>query len=108
MSLNVRAWLAERGFGEYADSFEANEIDGEALLGLTDEHLKELGVPLPSRARLLRAIAQHASSRSSREAAGARRSAEVGTAATNPDTATAERRHLTVMFVDLVGSTALS
>lgn len=97
MSLNVRAWLEARGFGEYADSFEANEIDGEALLALTDEHLKELGIPLSRRAKLLKAIAQLSPGSSPSPAAG-----------TTPDMATAERRHLTVMFVDLVGSTALS
>ena len=108
MTLNVRAWLEARGFGEYADSFEANEIDGEALLALTDAHLKELGVPLSRRAKLLKAIAHHASGRSSGHAAGAGRSAGVRTDGATLDTATAERRHLTVMFVDLVGSTALS
>ena len=107
MSLNVRAWLEARGFGEYADSFEANEIDGGALLALTDEHLKELGIPLSRRARLLKAIDQ-LSQASPSQASGPGRSRGVGTAGTPPDTATAERRHLTVMFVDLVGSTALS
>lgn len=88
MSLDVRAWLQAGGFGEYAEAFDANEIDGEALLALTDEHLKELGIPLSRRAKLLRAIAQ--------------------LSLASPEVVTAERRHLTVMFVDLVGSTALS
>jgi len=97
MSLSVRTWLDAGGFGEYADSFEANEIDGEALLALTDEHLKELGVPLHRRATLLKAIAE-LSADPSPSSADAPASGRV----------TAERRHLTVMFVDLVGSTALS
>jgi len=107
MSLNVRTWLEAGGFGEYADSFEANEIDGEALLALTDEHLKELGIPLSRRAKLLKAIAQLSAGSSPSPAARPGKSPEARTVRT-PETPTAERRHLTVMFVDLVGSTALS
>ncbi|HUF82362.1 MAG TPA: adenylate/guanylate cyclase domain-containing protein [Burkholderiales bacterium] len=109
MSLNIRAWLEASGFGQYADSFEANKIDGEALLALTHEHLKELGIPLSRRAQLLEAIARLSPGSSPSPAAGPGRSPGVRTAGTAPDaTVTAERRHLTVMFVDLVGSTALS
>ena len=108
MRLNVRAWLVAGGFGEYADSFEANEIDDEALLALTDEGLKELGIPLGRRAKLLKAIAQLAPSLSPSAAAGPGRLLRASTAGTAAETTTAERRHLTVMFVDLVGSTALS
>ena len=50
MDLNVRKWLEAGGFGRYADLFEANEIDGDSLLALTDEHLKELGIALGPRA----------------------------------------------------------
>lgn len=108
MSLNVRAWLEAGGFGEYADSFEANEIDGEALLALTDEHLKELGIPLSRRAKLLKAITLLSPDSSPSPAAGPGRFLGATTSGTTPDMARAERRHLTVMFVDLVGSTALS
>jgi class 3 adenylate cyclase/tetratricopeptide (TPR) repeat protein len=88
MAVEVRKWLQENGFGRYADLFEALQVDGEALHALTDAHLKELGIPLGPRAKLLRALA-----RLQPGADGA---------------ATAERRQLTLMFVDLVGSTALS
>src|SRR3989441_1644132 len=108
MSLNVRTWLEAGGFGEYAEAFEANNIDGEALLALTDGHLKELGIPLSRRVKLLKAIALLSPSSPPSPAAGPKRSSGVRTAGTAPATATAERRHLTVMFVDLVGSTALS
>ena len=109
MRLNIRTWLEAGGFGEYADSFEAHEIDGETLLALTDEHLKELGIPLSPRAKLLKAIAGLSPGSSPSPAPGPGRSPGVRTAGTAPDaTATPERRHLTVMFVDLVGSTALS
>ena len=109
MSLNIRAWLEAGGFGQYADSFEANEIDGEALSALTDEHLKDLGIPLSRRAKLLEAIAQLPQASSPSSGAGLGRSSVVDTADSARDaTTSAERRHLTVMFVDLVGSTALS
>ena len=98
MTVDVRQWLEKRGFGRYAELFEANEIDGEALLALTDAHLKELGIPIGPRAKLLKAIAE-----SSVNAA-----APAADASAPPIDTVAERRQLTVMFVDLVGSTALS
>ena len=86
MQIDVRSWLEAEGFGRFAELFESRQIDGDALSLLTDAHLKELGIALGPRVKLLAAI--------TRLAAGA--------------TASAERRRLTVMFVDLVGSTALS
>ncbi|MGH7486819.1 MAG: adenylate/guanylate cyclase domain-containing protein, partial [bacterium] len=109
MSLNIRTWLEAGGFGQYADSFEANEIDVDALPALTEEHLKELGIPRSHRAELLKAIARL--SPGSSPSLGARPGGSLGvrTPGTASDAAaTVERRHLTVMFVDLVGSTALS
>jgi class 3 adenylate cyclase/tetratricopeptide (TPR) repeat protein len=88
MELDVRTWLEQNGFGQYADAFEAQQIDAEALPGVTDEHLKELGIPLGPRIKLLAAI-EKLSNRP--------------TGLSAP-----ERRQLTVMFVDLVGSTALA
>src|SRR5215470_9557511 len=99
---SVREWLASVGLSEYADRFAEHRIDFSILQDLTDKDLKgELGiVPLGDRRRMLRAIAKLA-----------------GTASTAPKLAPrsvssrreeAERRQVTVMFVDLVGSTALS
>src|SRR3954471_13805498 len=88
MELDVRQWLAQHGFGQYAEAFESQQIDAEALAGLTDDHLKELGIPLGPRIKLLAAIEKLSD-----------RPANVSAP---------ERRQLTVMFVDLVGSTALS
>lgn len=106
MTIDVRKWLEAGGFGRFADLFEASEIDGEALPALTDEHLKELGIALGPRVKLLKAIAQLSSAVKANEAGGMGiRSAAVDTGAA---TAGAERRRLTVTFVDLVGSTALS
>jgi predicted ATPase/class 3 adenylate cyclase len=103
---DVRAWLEAAGFGRFADLFEANEIDGESLIELAEDHLKELGIPLGPRVKLLKAIATlRANERDEQESS----------AASQPPAATpierpveAERRQLTVMFMDLVGSTALS
>ncbi len=94
MSLDVNAWLEANGFGRYQEQFAANEIDGEALVGLTDEHLREMAIPVGPRIKLLKAIAELTTSE---PAPGA-----------SVEPAVAERRQLTVMFVDLVGSTALS
>jgi predicted ATPase/class 3 adenylate cyclase len=105
MSIDVRQWLEAAGFGAYADRFVANEIDAGALLLLTDEHLRELGIPIGPRAKLLKAIAQLAATASTAED---RPPAGSAGAAAARGAADAERRQLTVMFVDLVGSTALS
>jgi class 3 adenylate cyclase/predicted ATPase len=96
---DIRLWLAEQGFGKYAEAFASNDIDVDVLPELTDADLKELGVAsLGDRKRLLKAIASIAS---------AEKSSVVPTT-TGPSPTDAERRQVTVMFSDLVGSTALS
>ena len=99
--MDVAAWLQGLGLERYAPAFRDNEIDWEALPKLSAEDLKDLGVVLGGhRRRLLDAIA----------ALGAAVPAASVTAAPRdaPAPADAERRQLTVMFCDLVGSTALS
>ena len=54
----VREWLASLGLSEYADSFAENRIDLSILPDLTDQDLKDLGVVLGDRRRILRAIAE--------------------------------------------------
>src|SRR5215468_11225115 len=98
-AMDVGGWLRSLGLGQYEALFRASEIDADILPELTDVDLKELGVPLGHRKRLLRAISGLAAAETS-----AAPSAPTG--ATPPDGA--ERRQLTVMFCDLVGSTALS
>src|SRR6516165_11342979 len=95
--MDVAEWLRELGLEEYAPAFRANAIDEKVLPRLTAEDLKDLGVGLVGhRRRLLDAIA----------ALGA---GETPPAPSPPPTASeAERRQLTIMFCDLVGSTALS
>jgi class 3 adenylate cyclase len=99
---SVREWLASLGLSEYADRFAEHRIDFSILQDLTDRDLKEeLGIlPLGDRRRLLRAIAKLA------EAASATAKLAHGSESNPRDEA--ERRQVTVMFADLVGSTALS
>jgi class 3 adenylate cyclase/predicted ATPase len=99
--MDVAAWLQSLGFGRYAHAFRDNEIDWEVLPKLTSEDLREIGVAaIGHRRKLLDAIG----------ALGAAVPAAAVTAATPnvPAHVDAERRQLTVMFCDLVGSTALS
>jgi class 3 adenylate cyclase len=95
----ISDWLEKLGMSEYAQRFAENRIDFSVLPELTDQHLKDLGVALGDRLKMLRAI---------RELSGAA-VASPQPAFTGPKAQdTAERRQVTVMFTDLVGSTALS
>jgi class 3 adenylate cyclase/predicted ATPase len=99
--MDVAEWLRGLGLEQYAPAFRDNDIDGEVLRRLTSEDLRELGVrSIGHRRRLLDAIA--ALGAVSADAALAAAPLDV------PAQAEAERRQLTVMFCDLVGSTALS
>src|SRR4051794_25809890 len=85
---DVERWLEELGLGKYATAFADAEIDLAAIPHLTDDDLKELRLPLGPRRKILAATA---------------------TAIVPPSShGEAERRQLTVMFCDLVGSTALA
>jgi class 3 adenylate cyclase/tetratricopeptide (TPR) repeat protein len=94
----IAEWLASIGLGEYAQRFADNAIDLSVVRDLTEQDLKDLGVLLGHRRKILRAIPELD-----------------GVAPPPTETATEpmlrvepERRHLTVMICDLVGSTALS
>jgi len=94
--MDIGVWLRGLGLERYEAAFRDNEIDWEALPKLTADDLKDLGVVLGShRRRLLAAIA-------------ALRTDDRPAAGEAPPVSAAERRQLTVMFCDLVGSTALS
>jgi class 3 adenylate cyclase len=96
--MNIGDWLHSLGLERYEPAFRENEIDWESLPKITVEDLKDLGVVLGShRRRLLDAIA----------ALGAGGSPAAPSEPAAAESA-AERRQLTVMFCDLVGSTALS
>ena len=85
---------------QLAATFAANDIDIDVLPDLTDEDLRELGLSLGHRRRLLRAIAELSRERSPPSAEATEANADTGREA--------ERRQLTVLFCDLVGSTELS
>src|SRR5438874_5913480 len=97
--MNVAAWLQGLSLERYEPLFRDNEIDWEVLSKLTSDDLKEIGVvAVGHRRKLLDAIA----------ALGAAVPPAVVAAAVVDAPADAERRQLTVMFCDLVGSTALA
>jgi class 3 adenylate cyclase len=105
--MDVAAWLSGLGLEQYAELFRENDIDGEILCGMTAEDLKELGISsFGHRRRLLNAIAALGGEPPTRDAAQS--AASPTSAPTSAPTIDAERRQLTVMFCDLVGSTALS
>src|SRR5215471_6936954 len=89
----IAEWLEKLGLGQYAQRFARNGIDISVLPELMDEDFEKLGVLLGHRRKMLRAIA------------ALDPAALIASPAPPHD---AERRHLTVMFCDLVGSTALS
>jgi class 3 adenylate cyclase len=90
-------WVERLGLVQYAQRFAENDINFSILSDLTDQDLKEIGVSLGHRRQLLRAIT---------ELTGREKDAPKAAIAAPQDTA--ERRQVTVMFSDLVGSTALS
>src|SRR5262249_961546 len=96
----IADWLKKLGMSEYAPRFVENRIDLSVLPDLTDQDLEKMGVVLGDRRKMLRAIAELGSEgRSTPQPPGATEPVRQETPA---------RRHLTVMFCDLVGSTALS
>ena len=104
--MDVGGWLRDLGLGRYEQTFiEKNAIDSDVLPELTEDDLEKLGIPLGDRKRLIKAIRAMVAG-----SPGALITSAVGGDAQSgqPRAAAAERRHLTVMFCDLVGSTALS
>jgi class 3 adenylate cyclase len=92
----IAEWLASIGLSEYAQRFAENAIDLSVVRDLTEQDLKDLGVLLGHRRKILRAIAE----------LGGVAPAATETATEPVSRDDAERRHLTVMICDLVGSTA--
>ena len=101
--MDVGGWLRGLGLGQYEALFRASEIDADILPELTEVDLEKLDVPLGHRKRLLRAISGLGAPGTLAETSAA----PAATTDARPQDA-AERRQLTVMFCDLVGSTALS
>jgi len=97
--MDVAAWLQSLGLERYEQAFRDNDVDGEVLPELTADDLISIGVTsVGHRRKLLAAIA----------ALGVEPTRDLAQPPTSPPTIDAERRQLTVMFCDLVGSTALS
>src|SRR6266851_10075669 len=94
--MDVGSWLRNLGLGQYEPAFVANAIDSDVLTELTEVDFQNMGIPLGDRKRLIKAI----------KAIGAVDKTGVGGDSQNAQSA--ERRHLTVMICDLVGSTALT
>ena len=106
--MDVSEWLRGLGLDRYASAFRANDIDAEVLRRLTAEDLRELGVAsVGHRRRLLDAIAALSDGLPAAEETPAAE-ATPAAAAASAATAEAERRQLTIMFCDLVGSTELA
>jgi class 3 adenylate cyclase len=103
--VDIAAWLRELGLERYEEAFRENEIDAEILPKLTADDLKEIGVTtVGHRRKLLEAIAALTES----AVASQTEPSASGEAAPKARPAAAERRQLTVLFCDLVGSTELA
>ena len=101
MADDIAQWLEELGLGQYAQAFVENYIDWEVLPALTEVDLEKIDVPLGHRKKLLKAISRLQEPESTIDAA-APQSVSVG------PPVEAELSQLTVLFCDLVGSTALA
>ena len=103
--MDVAKWLNAIGLGQYEALFREHEIDADVLSDLTEADLEKIGIALGHRKRLMRAIAALAA----KEAAPPDpRPAPAAPSPTPASRADAERRPITVMFCDLVGSTGLA
>ena len=104
---DIESWLESRGLGKYTDIFTdiftENEIDMEVLPELDEADLEKLGLPMGPRKKILKAIRTP-----SREPESSPESDAGLDTPARVESQEAERRHLTVMFADLVGSTELS
>ncbi|HUI13018.1 MAG TPA: guanylate cyclase, partial [Xanthobacteraceae bacterium] len=95
----LRDWLRGNGLEQYADAFEADDIGFDILPDLSESDLERLGVSLGNRRRLLKAIAARAIEVAPSKPPVTEAAVVAGDA---------ERRQVTVLFCDMVGSTALS
>lgn len=112
MSNEITSWLKGHGLGEYADLFAEQRIDRETLAELTDADLKELGIPLGPRKKLLKAIRS-----GPRDALDIPEATDTESRPVSVDSRThlsawerqpGERKPVTMLFADITGSTALT
>jgi hypothetical protein len=114
----IADWLEKLGLGQYAQRFAENDIDFRVLPDLTDQDLRELGLSMGHRRRLLRAISELSNTPTSRSPIvikstpppiSASEPSPSGVVIAAPVAeAIGERRHVTVMFCDLVDSTGIA
>ena len=105
-TMNVAQWLNAIGLGEYEALFREHEIDADVLPDLVEADLEKIGVPLGHRKRLMRSIAALSAGETPPPAA---KPASAQPSPSPPTSgAEAERRPITVLFCDLVGSTGLA
>ena len=107
----IADWLKNLGMSEYAQRFAENDIDLSVLPDLTDQDLRELGLSMGHRRRLLRAISELNNTPASTIAAVKSTAPPISVSESSPSGAAAtvasvgetvgERRHITVMFCDL-------
>ena len=107
MTQNLADWLESEGFGVYQSVFKEHEIDFDILSDLTESDLAEMGMPIGARKRMIRAIETYLGIKKTDPPKS--EASEVSQDLTAIDSSkTAENRHMSIMFCDLVGSTALS
>lgn len=94
---DLGAWLDSLGLRKYLALFAENDVDIEVLPALSDDELRELGLPIGARKKILQAARELRAQRTS-----------VPPSPREPSPAISERRQITVMFSDIVGSTALA
>ena len=98
--MDVGVWLRSLGLGRYEVAFGENSVDADVLADLTESDLEKLGVTLGDRKRLLRAIAKLGVAEPTAK--------PTSLVSTSSSATAAERRPITVMFCDLVGSTSIA
>jgi class 3 adenylate cyclase/tetratricopeptide (TPR) repeat protein len=104
-------WLKRHGLEKYASVFEESAIDLDVLADISEDDLASIGIPLGDRKRIVRAIKSEANTGTG-ATASQRQAPVAGAEAPNTSAAgadeDAERKHLTVLFCDLVGSTQIA
>ena len=107
---DIQSWLAELGLDKFASAFADAEVEFSDLADLTEDDLKEIGLPVGPRRRASSAIVamKNAANAAPIASPDATPESSVAPPPTSVKSSDAERRHLTVMFVDLVGSTEMA
>ena len=107
-AMDLGEWLKGLGLGQYEATFVEHEIDADVLPDLTEADLEKIGLPLGARKRLMKGIASLASKETPQSVGAPALPREISVRARLHQVDSAERRPITVMFCDLVGSTSLA